>query len=74
MKKIYIGAAVFIFLSSPWAQAISETQVEKSGARLRFDKQEVEMPEVMQGKAIQHTFRVFNDGTEPLIIEKVKPG
>ena len=74
MKKFYIAAAVFIFLSSLWIHAFSSTLEEEVGATLRFDSKEVELPEVMQGETIQHTFKVFNDGKKPLIIEKVQPG
>jgi len=74
MKKFYITAAVFIFLSSLWAHAFSSTLEEEGGAVLRFDKKDVELSEVMQGETIQHTFKVFNDGKKPLTIEKVQPG
>lgn len=74
MKKFYIAAAVFIFLSSLWIHAFSSTLEEEVGATLRFDSKDVELPEVMQGETIQHTFKVFNDGKKPLIIEKVQPG
>lgn len=74
MKKIYIGAAVFIFISSLWGQAFSSTQGEEGGASVRFDKKDVELSEVMQGETIQHTYRVYNDGKKPLTIEKVQPG
>lgn len=74
MKKIYIGAAVFIFLSSLGAHASSSMEAEHGGAMLRFDKKDVELSEVMQGETIQHTFKVFNDGEKPLTIKKVQPG
>ena len=74
MKKIYIGAVVFIFLSSLGAHASSPMEAEDGWASLRFDKKDVELPEVMQGETIQHTFKVFNDGEMPLTIKKVQPG
>jgi hypothetical protein len=74
MKKIYRGAAIFIFLSLLGSHALSSAQEEDGGAILRFDKKDVELSEVMQGETIQHTFKVFNDGKKPLTIKKVQPG
>jgi len=74
MKKFYIGAAFFIFLSLLCASAFAETQVAGERPGLRFDERDVQLPEVIQGESIQHTFRVFNDGKMPLVIEKVQPG
>jgi hypothetical protein len=72
MKKLWIGIFLFTlcfvaYLSLAWAQ-------ETTGPRIVIKEKAVDYPEVEEGKVIEHVFKVFNTGDQPLQIEKVKPG
>lgn len=40
---------------------------------IRFDKESVNLGKVSQGESVEHVFTVYNDGTAPLVINKVVP-
>ncbi len=72
MKKLWIVIFLIILcfithLSLAWAQ-------QASGPRMVIKEKEVDYMEVDEGKTIEHVFKVFNQGDQPLLIEKVKPG
>ena len=72
MKKLRIGIFVFIIcfimpLSLAWAQ-------EDTGPRMVLKEKSVDYKEVDEGEVIEHVFAVFNQGDQPLQIERVKPG
>ncbi len=49
---------------------------EQTGAVpvIEVEKPTYEFDQVTQGEVVRHEFRVFNRGTVPLEIKKVKPG
>ena len=72
MKKLWIGISLFILcfnahLSLSWAQ-------EASGPRMVIKDKVADYQQVDEGEIIEHVFTVFNQGDQPLQIEKVKPG
>jgi hypothetical protein len=54
-------------LSLTWAQ-------KATGPRMVIKEKVVDYMEVDEGAIIEHVFKVFNSGDQPLQIEKVKPG
>jgi hypothetical protein len=72
MKKLWIGIFLFtsclvVHLSLGWAQ-------ETTGPRMVIKEKAVDYKGVNEGEVIEHAFKVFNTGNQPLQIEKVKPG
>ncbi|MGD9041647.1 MAG: hypothetical protein PVH82_18540 [Desulfobacteraceae bacterium] len=72
MKKLWVGLFLLILcfmthLSLSWAQ-------EATGPRMVITEKAADYPEVDEGEVIEHVFKVFNTGDQPLQIEKVKPG
>lgn len=47
---------------------------EFTGPKLVIKEQEFNFKEVMEGKVIEHTFQVLNQGDKPLKIINIKPG
>ncbi|MCD4717927.1 MAG: DUF1573 domain-containing protein [Desulfobacterales bacterium] len=47
---------------------------ESKGPKMVLEGREFDFGEVKQGKVIEHTFRVLNQGDEVLQIIRVKPG
>ena len=72
MKRLLIGIyllALFfdVHLSVAWAQ-------KAIGPRMVLKEKSVEYKEVNEGDIIEHTFKVLNEGDQPLEIKNVKPG
>jgi hypothetical protein len=72
MKKLWIGIFLFVLyfithLSLGWAQ-------QASGPRMVIKEKSVDYKEVNAGKKIEHVFKVLNQGDQPLVIQKVRPG
>jgi len=57
----------FALLSSSPAQA-------PSGPSMVLPEKSFDFKEVVEGKAVEHVFKVLNKGDNPLEITKVKPG
>jgi len=47
---------------------------EVRGPKLVLEEREFDFGEVKEGKVVEHTFRLFNKGDQPLKIVRVKPG
>ena len=72
MKKLWIGIFLFTLcfmthFSFVWAQGTA-------GPKMVIKEKAADYPEVDEGEVIEHVFKVFNTGDQPLQIEKVKPG
>ena len=72
MKKLWIGIFLFTLcfithFSFIWAQGTT-------GPRMVIKEKAANYTEVDEGQVIEHVFKVFNPGDQPLQIEKVKPG
>jgi hypothetical protein len=62
MRKIFFLIFLLVFPLISYAQpAIS------------FDSQSYDFGEVSQGKSVEHTFQVSNEGDTELIIQKIVP-
>ncbi len=44
------------------------------GPKLFMEESQFDFGNVKQGKVLEHTFMVMNQGDQPLVIKKVKPG
>ena len=72
MKKIAINLMI---LSLMLSFCLNATPAEKTtGPRILIEETLFDAKDVIQGKMIQHTFKVQNTGDQPLEINKVKPG
>ena len=73
VKMIKIGVAIVIA-----CLIVSQTDISQAGAEgvPVIDVQDVigELGDVPPGKIVEHEFKVFNRGSAPLEIRKVKPG
>jgi hypothetical protein len=47
---------------------------DNKGPRMMVEGKEFDFKEVKEGTVLEHTFKVFNRGNEPLKIISVKPG
>jgi len=70
MKRLFI--LTMLLISVCWSLSLSAR--EFSGPKLVLKERETNLMEVMEGKVVEHVFRVFNQGDEPLKIVNVKPG
>ena len=72
MKKLGItGVILFAFFAFCGHPGLSEGT---SGPRMVLKEQRFDAGEIMQGKLIEHTFTVVNQGDQTLEIKQVKPG
>lgn len=69
MKKKIIPILVFLVAVIGTAPAEGVKGPKISVKELRFD-----FGQVAQGKQVSHVFEILNEGTEPLVIEKVQSG
>jgi hypothetical protein len=44
------------------------------GPRMVLKEQQFDFREVLAGKTLEHAFRVFNQGDQDLVIQRVRPG
>ncbi len=69
MRKLCSASIVFfLFIAFPFLSQGS------SGPKLVIEEKEFSFSEVQEGKVIEHAFRVFNKGDQPLLIQRVNPG
>ena len=47
---------------------------DNKGPRMTVEGREFDFKEVKEGTVLEHTFKIFNNGNEPLKIISVKPG
>jgi hypothetical protein len=71
MKKlllIFMGTlSVILFVGMALGQ-------ENKGPKMTVEEREFDFKEVKEGTVLEHTFKIFNKGNEPLKIISVKPG
>ena len=72
MKKIVINIMILSLTLLFCFNAIPAEEI--IGPRILIEETLFDAKEVMQGKMIQHTFKVQNTGNQALQIDKVKPG
>jgi hypothetical protein len=70
MKKLLIIAVVLVSAAAVYAQ--SPTTANQNGPVLTWDKNTHDFGSIVQGDAVEHTFRFTNTGNEPLIITNVQ--
>jgi hypothetical protein len=72
VNRIIFLICSFLFLVgqnsfTSWAQ-------EASGPKAVFPEKTFDFHQVDEGRELEHSFKVFNQGDQPLNIEDVKPG
>ena len=71
MRKILVPVAVSVLVA--WVAPDMISAQEKGTPKMVLNEQLIDFKDVIEGKAIAHSFEVFNEGDEPLKIEQVKP-
>ncbi len=72
MKKYFNMVLACAFFSAFFVHfALAQ---ENQGPKMVLDALKFDLGEVKEGETVSHTFRVFNQGDQPLEIRKVKPG
>jgi len=72
MRRLWLVRTVCIALFSLYSYSALAQEV--LGPKMVLKEQEFDFKEVEEGKVIEHTFRVLNEGDETLEIKKVSPG
>lgn len=72
MKRFSRNIILSFFLLLTCITAVSAEK--QTGPRISIEETSFDAKEVIEGKIIQHTFRVINTGDQPLEINKVQPG
>lgn len=57
-----------------WAGSVQCAEETKPVPVIEVDAPTYDFHQVAEGEVVKHDFRVFNRGTAPLEIKKVKPG
>ena len=71
MKKLFL---IFIgTLAMALCSGMAQGQDNK-GPRMVVEGRQFDFNEVKEGTVLEHTFKIFNKGNEPLKIISVKPG
>jgi hypothetical protein len=70
MKGIAIKGMVLVFLL---LFAVTLSAQEQKGPRIEVKEEQYAMGSIAQGNQAVHVFEVRNAGTEPLMIESLKP-
>jgi hypothetical protein len=68
---------LIVLLSSFFITAFfgfSASAQEKQGPRMILEEERFDSGEVKEGEVISHSFKVLNQGDQPLEIKNVKPG
>jgi hypothetical protein len=72
--KICRLALVFAAAFLVYLNAVPATRADQgSGPRIQLSETNHDFGEVDEGAVLEHTFRVFNRGDQPLLINKVSP-
>ncbi len=72
MKKYFNMVLACAFFSAFFAHFA--LALESQGPKMVLEELKFDFGEVKEGESVSHTFRVFNQGDQPLEIRKVKPG
>ena len=70
LGSILLGCLVLIV----WAGFTQATEETVAVPVIELEMPTYEFDQVSEGEVVEHDFRVFNRGTAPLEIKKVKPG
>ena len=57
-----------------WGASTQAENVKKAAPVIEVEMPTYDFDQVAQGETVKHDFRVFNRGSAPLEIKKVKPG
>ncbi len=71
MKKAF-STIVLLFLALVFPSAT--LLHASSGPKIVIEDKEFDFKEVPEGKVVEHTFKVLNQGDQPLLIHTVRPG
>lgn len=72
MKRLFTLVSFCILLG--FALLLSSLAQAPSGPSMALPEKSFDFKEVVEGKAVEHVFKVLNKGDNPLEITKVKPG
>ena len=72
MRRQVLMGIIFTGLISLYAYSVPAQGT--LGPKMVLKEREFDCGEVTEGKVIEHTFSVLNQGDEPLEIVRVKPG
>ena len=72
MKRLWFGIPLLLLCLGTNCFASPDQKAE--GPRIVLKEKVFDFKEVMEGKIIEHSFKVFNEGDQPLEIKKVKRG
>jgi len=81
MKRLWL--IIFLLVSftitygTSWAQSENQSrnQTEKAiGSKMVIKEKSFDFQKVDEGQVLQHSFKVHNEGDQPLLIQNVKPG
>jgi len=73
MKKLTFGIALFMILPF-FVRPIYATVQQPVGPRMILKERSFDHKNVDEGTMIEHTYKVGNEGDQPLLIRSVKPG
>ncbi len=73
MKKLFLVFAGLLSVVLWTDPGFAQDQPAK-GPRLTVEGREFDFKDVKEGTVLEHTFKIFNKGDEPLKIISVKPG
>ena len=71
MKKLFL---IFIGTLSIALCCTMAFGQDNKGPKMMVEGREFDFKEVKEGAVLEHTFKIFNKGNEPLKIISVKPG
>jgi hypothetical protein len=73
MRKLTFGIALFMILPF-FARPIYSMAQQAAGPRMVLKEKFFDHKNVEEGAVIEHTYKVVNEGDQPLLIKKVTPG
>jgi len=71
MKRFWLGISLLILCLSAYVPAAMAQNA--ADPRMVLREKSFDFKEVNEGKVLEHTFKVFNEGPGPLQIIKVRP-
>jgi len=72
VKKYFHMVLACAFFSAFFAHFALAREIQ--GPKMVLEELKFDFGEVKEGEVVSHTFRVLNQGDQPLEIRKVKPG
>jgi hypothetical protein len=68
LKPVFIMVAALLM-----AVALAHPSLADQGPRIQLGEKTFDFGPVKEGQVLEHDFKVFNRGDQPLLIEKVSP-